>query len=148
MFFHLCYEGSVNLDDIADMNEKDAINVQIMEFGQIPKQLFKTPHVRRITTTKSVDNNLSMEKLTLAPTSIHSLVEKLSFHSHKEGVSCVIVSEDEQRVISVGKDSLLKVYSISDGKQIRSVNVGSLPLSSCVQINNNTVIVGSWDNYM
>lgn len=130
------------------MNERDAIEIQIMEFGQIPKQLFKTPHVRRMIWNTKKDNKNSVDSSVAKPLIVNSLVQKSSYHSHKEGVSCVIISDDGQRVVSVGKDSLLKVYSIAEEKQIRSVNVGSLPLSSCVQMNNNTIIVGSWDNYM
>lgn len=47
MFYYLCYEGNVDLDSIADLNERHALEVQIMEFGQIPKQVFKVPHPRR-----------------------------------------------------------------------------------------------------
>lgn len=30
-----------------DLNERHALEVQIMEFGQIPKQVFTVPHPRR-----------------------------------------------------------------------------------------------------
>lgn len=44
VFYHLCYEGNVDLNSISDLNERHALEVQIMEFGQIPKQVFKFPH--------------------------------------------------------------------------------------------------------
>lgn len=47
VFYHLCYEGNVDLDSITDLNERHALEVQIMEFGQIPKQVFKVPHPQR-----------------------------------------------------------------------------------------------------
>jgi factor associated with neutral sphingomyelinase activation len=47
VFYHLCYEGNVDLDLISDLNERHALEVQIMEFGQIPKQVFKVPHPQR-----------------------------------------------------------------------------------------------------
>lgn len=47
MFYHLCYEGNVDLNSITDLNERHAVEVQIMEFGQIPKQVFKVPHPQR-----------------------------------------------------------------------------------------------------
>ena len=43
----MCYEGSVDLSTITDINEKNALEVQIREFGQIPKRLFDRPHPRR-----------------------------------------------------------------------------------------------------
>lgn len=45
VFYHLCYEGSVDLDKINDFRARHALEVQISEFGQIPKQLFNKPHV-------------------------------------------------------------------------------------------------------
>lgn len=35
------------MDSISDLNQKHALEVQIMEFGQIPKQVFKVPHPQR-----------------------------------------------------------------------------------------------------
>lgn len=47
VFYHLTYEGAVDLDTIADPAMKRAIVDQINEFGQTPSQLFKTPHPAR-----------------------------------------------------------------------------------------------------
>ncbi|ELW71950.1 Protein FAN, partial [Tupaia chinensis] len=49
VFHPLTYEGGVNLNSIEDPDEKVAMLTQILEFGQTPKQLFVTPHPRRIT---------------------------------------------------------------------------------------------------
>lgn len=48
MFYYLCYEGAVDLDEIKELTKRHAIEVQISEFGQIPKQLFDKPHVSRL----------------------------------------------------------------------------------------------------
>lgn len=48
LFYHLCYEGSVDLDTINDLEERYALEVQIGEFGQVPKQLFHSPHPQRL----------------------------------------------------------------------------------------------------
>lgn len=37
----------MDLDSIADLNQRHALEVQIMEFGQIPKQVFTVPHPKR-----------------------------------------------------------------------------------------------------
>lgn len=51
--------------------------------------------------------------------------------------------------MSVGHDSKLKVFSMETKRQIRSANIGNMPLSSCVQLPNvNILVVGSWDNQM
>lgn len=47
MFYHLCYEGSVDLDKVKDLTARHALEVQISEFGQIPKQIFDKPHVSK-----------------------------------------------------------------------------------------------------
>ncbi|WAR13459.1 FAN-like protein [Mya arenaria] len=44
VFYYMTYEGAVDLDSITDPNERACIEIQIMEFGQVPKQLFTTPH--------------------------------------------------------------------------------------------------------
>ena len=48
LFYHLCYEGAVDMEKIHDLEERYALEVQIGEFGQVPKQLFASPHPARI----------------------------------------------------------------------------------------------------
>lgn len=43
----MTYEGAVDLDSIADPMERVALTLQINEFGQTPRQLFKTAHPPR-----------------------------------------------------------------------------------------------------
>lgn len=43
----MCYEGNVDLDSITDMHQRHPLEVQIMEFGQVPKQVFNIPHPHR-----------------------------------------------------------------------------------------------------
>jgi factor associated with neutral sphingomyelinase activation len=48
LFYHLTYEGNVDLDSIDNVREKAAaLESQISEFGQCPKQLFTSPHPKR-----------------------------------------------------------------------------------------------------
>lgn len=37
----------MDLDTIRDINDRHGLEVQIMEFGQIPKQIFTLPHPKR-----------------------------------------------------------------------------------------------------
>ena len=48
MFYPLCYEGTVDLDSIESLEERYALEVQISEFGQVPRQIFTSPHPRKI----------------------------------------------------------------------------------------------------
>ncbi len=47
MFYHLTYEGAVDLDAIEDKVQRRAIEAQILNFGQTPSQLLTTPHPPR-----------------------------------------------------------------------------------------------------
>ena len=47
LFYYLTYEGAVDIESIEDPNEKQAIQVQIYEFGQTPKQIFSKAHPSR-----------------------------------------------------------------------------------------------------
>ena len=51
LFYYLTYEGAIDLEKIADPSERDAIEAQITEFGQTPKQLFTIPHPQRRSTS-------------------------------------------------------------------------------------------------
>ena len=47
LFYYLCYEGSIDLDSIKNYSERKSLETQIQEFGQIPIQLFKSPHLAK-----------------------------------------------------------------------------------------------------
>ena len=50
LFYHLTYEGMVEIETIRDPIEKIALKDQINEFGQCPKQIFIIPHPPRNST--------------------------------------------------------------------------------------------------
>ncbi|XP_017773064.1 PREDICTED: protein FAN-like [Nicrophorus vespilloides] len=149
LYYHLCYEGSVDLDSITDFTERHTYEVQIMEFGQIPRQVFKLPHPKR-----KVGCSLLIEPTQVNSDSVEdkwkclsSLTLKTTYSTHKDKVSCVFFSEDSERIISVGHDSKLKVFSVGQERQIRSASIGSMPLSCCVKLPyNNILVIGSFGN--
>ena len=47
VFYPLTYEGNIELDKIFDPIEKKAVEIQVNEFGQTPRQLFKTSHPKK-----------------------------------------------------------------------------------------------------
>ncbi|KAG7204147.1 hypothetical protein KM043_001989 [Ampulex compressa] len=158
VFFHLCYEGAVDLDTIRDINDRHGLEVQIMEFGQIPKQIFTSPHPNRsVPVMNTLHNKPSLTSPLHASGSesssgmVFNLREVISFQSHKESVCSVSMMDKgwTDEVISVGQDGMLKLYSIQDKKLTRSVALSSLPLSSCISYTksqHNVLVVGSWDN--
>ncbi|KAK3745479.1 hypothetical protein RRG08_018697, partial [Elysia crispata] len=181
LFYYLTYEGAIDLDSIESDAERRSMETQIMEFGQTPKQLFKTPHPQRFTSqhipsiiappstqllleaqkieTKdtvakgSVENPSDFNKLSASITesSRELNLAKLSCHSqyalHKDAVTEVRMSPDGLSTFSVSQDSFLKLYSLEEQRQLRSVNMSLMALSSCeVMQDNKTIVVGCWDN--
>lgn len=47
VFYHLTYEGAVDLDSLSDPVAIESIKSQIANFGQTPVQIFSTPHPPR-----------------------------------------------------------------------------------------------------
>ncbi|XP_050670489.1 protein FAN-like [Leptidea sinapis] len=136
VYHHVCYEGSIDLETIFDMNDRHAFEVQIMEFGQVPTQLFTKPHVRKITH--------KIPRLLTRDHNGYRLECVDTIKLHKEAVTCVIRSGG--RVMSVGKDGILKVYDMVLKKQIRSVVLCRTQLSSCVMVDEHILAAGGWDN--
>ena len=59
VFHPLTYEGLVDLDDVVDPLQRRAMELQINEFGQTPKQLFKIPHPPRFIEEQQIARPLS-----------------------------------------------------------------------------------------
>lgn len=142
MFYHLCYEGSVDLDRIPDLAARHALEVQISEFGQIPKQLFDKPHVQRLQFTAQTSSPSSTvaslpaeqivptvatdvgETMTAASkrttanvaAQIEATIDHLELcavsHSHKDMICCVSQLAAGNHFMSTGKDGLLKWYDL------------------------------------
>ena len=55
VFHHFTYEGAVSMDTIKDPLQKEAAEIAVNEFGQCPKQLFESPHPRRLVCPSSAE---------------------------------------------------------------------------------------------
>lgn len=178
VFYFMTYEGAVDLDKIQDPNERARIEIQIMEFGQTPKQLFKKPHPPRFTkdgprhyslttVSSSSQENEEIEvkgeqSVQSAESSVASSVQSClsledisalyvthQYTLHKSGITGLQLTEDGCSIFSVSQDTMLKMYSLEDQRQLRSFNVSNMALSSClVMPDNKTIVVGSWDNFV
>lgn len=76
--FLLC---SLPLNSIEDPNEKIAMMIQILEFGQTPTQLFTTPHPQRITPrfqsiSRTPSVNTPLNELSPGNTLTHTLTDR------------------------------------------------------------------------
>ncbi|XP_050794840.1 protein FAN isoform X2 [Gopherus flavomarginatus] len=170
VFHPLTYEGGVDLNSIMDPNEKVALLTQILEFGQTPKQLFTTPHPRRIipkfkslrTSSHNVSiaespvspseesfEDLTEESITLAWNNIAKLKLDEQHKIHKEEITGIAVSCDGSSVFTTSQDSTLKMFSKESKMLQRSVSFSNMALSSCLILpGDTTVISSSWDNHI
>lgn len=73
VFYHLTYDGAVNIDSVSDPAMKAAILAQINHFGQTPRQLFPKPHPKRKWVPRPA--------LALVPYSCHPVVPQVRLTS-------------------------------------------------------------------
>ncbi|KAF5926276.1 hypothetical protein HPG69_011406 [Diceros bicornis minor] len=169
VFHPLTYEGGVDLNSIENPDEKVAMLTQILEFGQTPKQLFVTPHPRRITSkfkslfqTSSCNASTADSPVSPGEESFEDLTEesktlawnnitKLQLHEqhkiHKEAVTGIAVSRNGSSVFTTSQDSTLKMFSKESKMLQRSISFSNMALSSCLLLPGDaTVISSSWDN--
>ncbi|EDS28930.1 neutral sphingomyelinase [Culex quinquefasciatus] len=143
LFYHLCYEGSVDLDQIKDLAARHALEVQISEFGQIPKQLFRTPHVSKLL---KVDSPLAHSGGSLS-IDCELLVElDAQYFSHKDEITSLLLDEPTTNIFTSSKDGTFKCYNLVERRQIRSVQISDMPLSAIRLTSAKAAILGCWDN--
>ncbi|KJE90664.1 neutral sphingomyelinase activation associated factor, variant 1 [Capsaspora owczarzaki ATCC 30864] len=66
---------------------------------------------------------------------------------HRLNVAAVKLSKDGETLFSASHDYSLKMFSLADDRQLRSINISEMALSSCaLDQDGKGVIVGSWDN--
>lgn len=147
MFHPLTYEGSVDIDSISDPIQKRAMELQINEFGQTPKQLFKIPHPPRHMVSeeeKSVPNvKTSRMTWNIEHVAKKSGSEVTEITLHKKRVSSIHQLGD--KAVTTGHDGCLKVTNL-EKIQKRSFPVCELAISCSALINDKTIAAGSYDN--
>lgn len=83
------------------------MEIQILEFGQIPKQLFKTPHASKLNAIKKpLERGMSLKF------ELKGVVE-----GHKDDVTSLDVYD--KIIVSCGKDGLLMCYDFETNRRIR-----------------------------
>lgn len=124
LFYHLCYEGAIDLENVSDLAKRHALEVQISEFGQIPKQLFKKPHVPRQCSSPmhrslslSNDGGVFNDANDINAQAFDTIEFLGNYQSHKDLISSVTVHGDI--VATTAKDGLLKCYNTKEKRQVR-----------------------------
>ena len=138
VFHYLTYEGAVDLDAISDPMERVAITLQINEFGQTPRQLFKRPHPPKhdfkakilIAPRKSSAKPKSEDEVDSVPdtkdqkdyeTSEEAKVEVIS--EQKQGSYQSLEPVKSESADKVSKSQEASEESLWDGKTIEKVQV-------------------------
>ena len=112
LFFHLTYEGAVDLATITDPVLKNAVKDQVQLFGQCPVQLFRKPHPPRgpAVVTK-------LERLRLANPQYHATVQQPGYlHAHVKRMvladrsSVVCISCVGQKVFTISANFTVAVH--------------------------------------
>jgi hypothetical protein len=102
VFFHLTYEGSVDVDAITDSVVRKATESQIINFGQTPSQLFREPHVSK---------NMSVFSKSLSfPFQYPVNYKALLIHQYNpvelEGSNFIRLTSDQRLIHAVHKDEV------------------------------------------
>lgn len=85
VFYHLTYEGAVDIDRVPDPIMKAAVLAQINHFGQTPKLLFTKPHPKRKWVQK--------QPLALALRNYHLLAPQVCvplYYEHLDPFYCIM----------------------------------------------------------
>ncbi len=136
VFVHLTYEGEVDVDSIDDPTLRESAIAQINNFGQTPSRLFNQPHPQRDIPLVIYDRNCDVGALTWheqstppmcivgAPSHIGLVpVTKANaigyYGLRKLPISDAIYLPDNNRIIAVGKGSVLYRPEVSDDIYVR-----------------------------
>jgi len=153
VFYPLCYEGGVDLDKIGDPNERYALEVQISEFGQVPKQIFACGHPQRYTAlppqvhVKVMERGVGQGDVAGSGWGRFRTLARVGDHqTHKEGVSALGVVSG--LVVSASHDSNIKLYRWGEGQAgvERSVSARTITIAGVVSPSPCTIILACWDN--
>lgn len=163
VFHYLTYEGKIDIDKIVDPIEKRALKIQINEYGQTPKQLFKLPHPPRnqlpsISKEEEKEEGLACPDLGRRKSSCRFTVSEMSkmfwtkayqndfsfevkeLKPHKSTISKLTQISGNQ-LISIGHDGFLKVISTDEISTKKSFKVSDLALSTMEVISNEIIAV-------
>lgn len=131
------------MDQIKDLAKRHALEVQISEFGQIPKQLFRTPHVPKLLKVEAPLNSK------ILPVDGEIRIElDAQYHSHKDEITSLLLEESMGSIFTTSKDGTFKCYSLTERRQTRSVQISDMPLSAARLTSEKSIILGCWDNSM
>ena len=152
VFLPTSYEGNNRIELISDPFERRALKVQISEYGQTPKQLFKVPHLMR-KSRLSIARNL--EFIDITPKKIYEqkkeniikvsfekdLERKLKANSHE----LLYITSDEKELFLFEKNNMLTIYDSQQINYKKSLKVSGSKVNSFVSIEKDISAFGCSD---
>ncbi|XP_058503253.1 neurobeachin-like protein 2 isoform X2 [Solea solea] len=113
VFYYCTYEGAVDLDAIANENERKALEGIISNFGQTPCQLLKEPHPPRMSAENAARRQVRLDTV---PQNIFEEIQKLRpfVEVVSDGlplVQAVVPKSQNRSFIIQGSDILVTVSS-------------------------------------
>jgi factor associated with neutral sphingomyelinase activation len=139
LFHPLSYEGSVDIEKIEDEMQRVALEMQIMEFGQTPKQLFIKAHPAKYSyeipkPVAKIEDEEEKEAAALLEAAkkpkvaisakegawLKELSKKKAVKSpslHKKKITFVQTIEGDTLFVTGSKDGTAKIFSTSDFQQ-------------------------------
>lgn len=100
LFHHITYENNVNIDDYLN-DEKLSLTIQILEFGQTPKQLFKYEHPKKkLKTTYLLNDQILSDPIKEYILKFHKLVKDKEFLESKFEKIRRISEAEKENIIS------------------------------------------------
>ncbi|WIA38602.1 hypothetical protein OEZ86_001912 [Tetradesmus obliquus] len=125
VFYHLTYEGAVDISTVTSLQELKALETQINEFGQTPKQLFTHPHPARLVQPAAPDPATVFNHTSSSNSSSNSskqLMVKKSLRLQPEPLTAVAALSDGHVVVA-GHSGLLRVLEAPQLSTVRSVKL-------------------------
>lgn len=159
VFHHLAYPGSVDISAIQDLNDRQSVITQILEFGQVPAQMFSKAHPERKRLSvplplqiKQVVKEDVVEEIEFSQNSSLCVSEELDLASYldldlikiKDHATFFIHCHQHDLILIGTSSGFLYVYKFSDMSYVMSVIVSKASLT-CALDYIDTVIIGGED---
>lgn len=169
LFHPMTYEGYIDLSTVTDPAERKSLEIQIQEFGQTPRQLFKDPHPKKLVKIpssvlgsgivkkiiKEVKKNEEDKKADAGENKINAqksfnlgIAKKMTESVlHKDKITSLCFYENESKFITSSKDGVIKIISIDQGKfNVLKAGLLANPGISCFAISADNLYAGTFHN--
>jgi factor associated with neutral sphingomyelinase activation len=162
----LTYDVNVDVTNMQDAVSKNAIEIQVNEYGQAPKQLFKSPHPKRFSANNVEDiqkesfkekEEVHEEYSDEIRKEISSVIINANYNFNREyksipkfhkkykeinirGITSSIFQNETNTLITGSIDGTIKLYDYKNNKVKRMFSISSFPITTMTFLNNSNII--------